>query len=271
VSAEFNQDGFHIEQPQQPPRSGFPWGCLFGGCLAVVVLMMLGVGLTAFTAYRFYSTQLAKYTAEQPRELPEVEFSQQQMDEVEQRVEGFQRKLEDGERAERLVLTEDDINALLARDENLRGKVYVHIEDGQLRAELSMPADWLPGGKGRFFNGEVVFEIELENGELIAKIDKATVAGEPVPEMVMQELRKENLGDRIMEDPKIKNSLEQFESIQVDDDRLILVAKKMSKGEDSETSGDSSAEGGDSDEGGDTSKAPPANQQTPPTEGADEA
>lgn len=235
-------------EPMESPRRGFPWGCVLGGCLGVVILGVVGIAVSGFAAYRFYSSQLAKYTSEEARQLPSLEFSEEQIAEVEKRVNEFQQNLEENQDSQRLVLSEEDLNALLASNEDLRGKVYVHIQDGQIRAELSMPADIFPGGKGRFFNGDVTFEIALESGELLVRIDQATVGEEPVPEAIMNELRNENFGDRIMQDPDARKSLRQFERIIIEGDQLILVPKaEAESGTTEETAADDESGGTEGD------------------------
>ena len=211
--------------PSYPARR-FPWGCLLGGCAGVFLLMLGGLALTAFLGVRFYNTQITKYTSETPVELPTVEISPERMAEIEKRVEEFQEKLEKGEAAEPLVLTEEDVNALISREDQFRGRVYVTIEGDQVSAEVSVPTDMLPGAKGRFFNGEVVLDGSLENGVLIVKADQASVNGEPVPEEYMQGIRKENLAKDAYKDPDSAAWLRKFESMRVVDNTIVLTPAK---------------------------------------------
>lgn len=46
------------------PKKGFPWGCLLGGCLGIMLLGALAVGGAMFGMYRFVSGQVAKYTSD---------------------------------------------------------------------------------------------------------------------------------------------------------------------------------------------------------------
>merc|ERR1712179_783860 len=52
-----------------------------------------------------------------------------------------------------LIITDEGINGLIASSDYLRGHAYVKISDDEWYADLVLPADKLPGGKGRFFIG----------------------------------------------------------------------------------------------------------------------
>ncbi len=241
-----------MNEPQEPfqaypnaayPARRFPWGCLLGGCAGVFLLMLGGLALTGFMGYRFYKSQLTKYTSETPVELPTLEISPERMAEIEQRVDDFQEKLENGEEVEPLVLTEADVNALISREQDLRGRVYVSIEEGQITAEVSVPTDMLPGAKGRYFNGSVVLDASLENGVLIVKADKASVNGEPIPEEFMKEIRNENLAKDAYKDPESAEWLRKFESMKVVGQTIVLTPAKPKATAD-ETDGNSEPESG---------------------------
>lgn len=220
----------------------FPWGCLLGGCLTVFVLMVGGVVATGLAGYWFLSSQVAKYTSETPKELPMVELSADELQELEQRVEVFQDQIESGETPDQLILTADDINALISQDEQLKGKVYVTIGDGQVSAEVSIPTDMIPGAQGRFFNGSVTVDAALDDGVLIVTLQDAEVNGEAVPENIMQGFRRENLAKDLYKDPESARVLAKFESLVIQDDQIILTPKPQSETGAGDTSEDGESE-----------------------------
>lgn len=121
-----------------------------------------------------------------------------------------------------LVLTAEEINALISEEKALRNRVFISIEDGEITGEVSVPTDkFLPGPKGRFFNASATFEVNLEDGVLIVTLSKAEVKGEQVPEEFMQEVRKENLAKDLYKDPKNARMIARFESISVEDDKIV--------------------------------------------------
>ena len=206
----------------EPPKKKSKWGCILGGCLGVVVIGAIGMGVAGFIGWRMLAGQVEKYTSDTPRELPVVEYSDEQMQELQAKLDRIKNASQNGEVAEPLVLTADDINALLAKEEDFRGRVAVRIENGQFVADVSIPTDKIPGGKGRFFNGSATANASLRNGRLDVNIDQASVNGEPVPEQYMAGIRAENIAKDLNKEEKVTEVLELFESGEIDGDKVIL-------------------------------------------------
>lgn len=218
------------DSSREPPRvvpagKPFPWGCLLGGCFTVTLLMVGLVVAAGFGTYRYYQQQLAQYTSTEARQLPVVDIAPEELKELETRVETFQEKVDKGEAPETLVLTSDELNALISQQEKLRGRVFVTIEDGLIQAEVSFPTDGIPGAQGRFFNGSAGIDAAIENGELVVKLDSAEVNGQSVPEAIMVQLRKENLAKEINKNPEIAKTIAKFERLVIEGDKLILTPK----------------------------------------------
>lgn len=201
---------------------GFPWGCLIGGCLGVMglgVLLVVGSGLGL---YFYAKSELTKYTAETPRELPKIEYSQEELRSLTDRFESLQKSIQEAKTPDTLILTADDINGLIGQDENLKGRVYVKIADGKVSADVSFPADIVPGGQGRYFNGSVSANVSMENGVLIVTVADAEVNGERLPEIFLEPLRQENLAKDVDKNPENAEMLRRFESLTIENDRIIL-------------------------------------------------
>ncbi len=235
LNPEMHEPGaFQSPEPgYRPPHyvsagKPFPWGCLIGGCLTMVLLMVGSMVAIGFGSVWFYNQQVANYTSEQARPIPVVEVNEEQLEQLESRVEAFQEKVDVGDTPEQLVLTADDVNALISKEENLRGKVFVKIEDGLVQADVSIPANAIPGGKGRFFNGSATLEASLENGVLIVTLQDAEVNGQSVPEDYMREIRKENLAKEMVKDPDVAKKLRKFESLVIEGDKIILTPRQDS-------------------------------------------
>jgi len=204
-------------------EKSFPWGCLLGGCLSVVLLIVIGISASLYAGYRLYKSQLDAYTSAQPVEIQSVEYTDQEVAAVKQRIEDFKTALEKGEAPEQLVLTADEINAIIGSEENLKGRLFVKIEDGEIKGEASFPVpEVVPLGKGRYFNGSMSLKASLENGVLIVTVDNAEVNGKPVPEEFMNGMRNQNLAKDAYKDPKAAEFLKKFKSLTIDDDRIIL-------------------------------------------------
>lgn len=225
-----NDDHPYAAQMHYPgERSrGFPWGCLLGGCLTVLLLMLAGTLLTGFAGYRFYQRQIAQYTSDTQTELPTIEASEEKLAELQQRIEQFREQVEAGEPLEPFIMTEEDINALVSGEEKLRGKVYFDIEGDELSAEVSVPTDVIPGAQGRFFNGSLTVTASLDDGELVVHAQEAAVNGEAIPDDIMREIRKENLAKDVDNDPDVRKWLRKFESLEIRDNMIILTPTEQS-------------------------------------------
>ncbi len=215
-------------------------GC---GCFAIGCLTLLGVGFVALAVMVgggvwFFRGQVQKYTSETPAEIPVVEYTEEEITELQTRIESFKTGVEggdsDGDPSEadvseppppppkELVLTDEEINALIASEEELRGRVHVSIDNGEITGDVSIPTDGFPGGSGRFLNASATFNVSMENGVLIVKITRADVKGEPIPKSIMQELSKQNLAKDLYKDEETSEILRKFESVRVEDNKLIL-------------------------------------------------
>ncbi len=206
----------------EPPKKKSKWGCILGGCLGVIVIGLIGMGVAGFVGWRMIAGQVEKYTSDTARELPVVEYSDEQMQSLQAKLDQIKNASENGEVAEPIILTADDINALLAKEEDFRGRVAVRIENGQFVADVSIPTDKIPGGKGRFFNGSATADASIRNGRLDVHIDQASVNGEPVPEQVMAGVRAENLAKEINKEEKVTDVLKLFESGEIEGDKVVL-------------------------------------------------
>ena len=209
-----------------PPRKGR--GCLFYGCLTCVVLLLL-VGVLAVVAIRFVKNQVNAYTDSQPMKLPRVEMTDAEFQKLDERAKAFGDAMEKGKPAEPLILTERDINALIARAANMKelaDKVYVSVNGNEVKGQVSIPLarlGWL--GKGRYLNGEATFNVSLENGVLIVTAREIKVKGKPLPESFMSQLRHENLAKEAYKEPKNAEAIRKLDSIQVQESQVLIKAR----------------------------------------------
>lgn len=211
-----------IEAPKQ--SRGCLYGCIFVVVGGLAMLMCAGIG-----GYWFVSSQVTKYTSPEPMKLPTVELSAEQMADLEKRVDSFTEALDKGETpSEDLVLTADEINALIGKEKELKGKVFVRIEDGQISGDVSFPVDFLPGGKGRFFNGKATVDVSMDHGILIVIMTEAEVNGEKLPQDFIDAMAKQNLAKDVYNDPDAAKVLRNFDSVAIEGDKLILKVRRDS-------------------------------------------
>jgi len=199
-------------------------GCLFYGCLTscILVLVVLAGLLLG------YLKILNSFTDTKPTALPTVDMSDGDMQQVRQRVDSFRNDIRSAHPTQPLALTSNEINALIATDPNmkaLKGKVYVVIEDNQVKGQVSVPTSDVGLGifKHRYINGSGAFNISLTNGTLFLSLQSLAIKGRPIPEKYMQQVRAQNLAQGINDDPKSSAGLNKLKSIEVKDGKIIIV------------------------------------------------
>jgi hypothetical protein len=215
-----------VTDPAVKPRRGcFFYGCITGVVLLVIVLGALMVGL------HYVRKMVNQFTDSQAMELPTVQMPQEEIDKVKQRFEAFQKAVRDQRPTEPLVLTADDINALIASEpkrQDLKGKLYVGFAGDQIKGEVSVPLREIGLGmfKGRYLNGSATFNLSFTNGTLWVAPQTIIVKGKPVPEMYMQEIRKQNLAASLANEPAAVAVLQGLQEIQVKEGKLVVVPKE---------------------------------------------
>ena len=203
-------------------------GCFFYGCIASIILLVL-IGIGIYLVVNAIKGQIVKYTEDAPRALPQVDATPEQQQAVKDRIADFDAavKAEPDKPAAPLVLTADDVNALIASEPTFKGKVFVTIPGNTVEAAVSMPLESLgfPGTKGRYLNGKAGLEVGFAMGSLIGHITSLEVKGQKVPDEFIQGMKGSNLFDGVNREPKNRSKLDRIEGIEVKDGKLIVKLK----------------------------------------------
>jgi hypothetical protein len=222
---------FTPEPPYAVPkqRGCFFYGCIIASVLAVLTVILLGA--LAWIAYRFASQMIDQYTATTPRELPKVEMPAEQRQTLKERVEAFRKAVEAGTATEPLVLTSDDLNALIDDNPELKGIIYVKVEGDEVKGQVSIPLDKLnfPMVRGRYLNGEADLKASLSDGVLIVTLDSVEVNGVKVPDDVMKGIRQQNLAKDAYKDEKTSEMIRKLESLEIKDGKITLKVRTKPK------------------------------------------
>jgi len=213
---------------QQKSRSGcWKYGAI--GCLVIILLVIIG-GFFAFKGIKgLLSEMTEKYTSVESMDLPSVEASAEEVAAILDRVRSFTNALKGDDRPAPLTLTSRDINILIndhPKWKELSGRAYVTIEGDQVKGEISIPLGEIGEMfEGRFLNGSAFFRVGMESGRLLLFLDSAEVAGEPLPEEIMNVMREQNLAEETNKRPDMVEVLKKLESITVQDGSLIISPK----------------------------------------------
>ncbi|WP_430454258.1 hypothetical protein [Rhodopirellula europaea] len=264
-------DPFQSGSPNDPnamtqPTKKSGWGCFIWGCLGTLTIAIVLMVASMFGVYYFVTGQVEKYTDTRPADVPVVDWDQERLDELQARIDAFSERVKGNsqdadatteeeddasettdelpvlaEAPRELRLTSEEINALISSNEDLRGKVFVRIEDGRLYGQVTLPTDQIPGGKGRYFNADAEFEVSMDNGVLVVRLTSASVKGEPIPETFMEGFSQQNLAKDAYDDVETAEMLRKFDKIEVVDDTIVLQLREPQP-EDEATEADESTD-----------------------------
>ena len=210
-----------------PPRRGF--GCFGRGCLILVVFaVVLGIacfagmywGLHRHSAifHGLYWLTKAQAIGQAPVPVPAFTASDTQIQSVHERCEDFEQKARAAQPAE-LELTADDINTLIATNQDARGKMFVSIDGERLRCQASIPLGEFIGRSGYYFNGDIGIELKSTESLENPQLNRITVNGETVPrDLLNWKYRSKRLRDYLAD---YRNN-SGVGTIEIRDGRLIL-------------------------------------------------
>ena len=212
------------DQTPKPRR-----GCFFYGCISGVVLLAL-VLVALLIAFHYVKKMVNGFTENRPTELPALQMSKAEIDQVKQRFDAFEQSVREQHPTQPLVLSADDINALIASSSDpqpLRGKLFVSLEGDKVKGELSVPLQdlGLRMFKGRYLNGSATFNLGFRDGALVVSPETLIVKGAPVPEVYMQEIRKQNFAATLTNEPAAAAVLKGLQDIQVKEGKVTIVPK----------------------------------------------
>lgn len=224
------------DRVSNPPAQGK--SCWFYGCISLAVIGVIGVAFIVGGAFWVKNKIIGvalEFTSETPVELPEVEFSDEQMTTLEERIAKFQQAATNKEPAVNLELNSDEINALIKKSANLPGgksPIYIELKGKEAEAQISIPldmvADKVPGMgplKGRYLNGTGTLRLQVQDGYFAAFIQSLEVNGKPVPEEAMVQIRNQNIFKDAQNDPNMRKMIENFERVEIKDGKLIVIPK----------------------------------------------
>jgi len=213
------------DQPPKPRR-----GCGFYGCITGVVLLVMMLG-ALLLGWHYVKKLVVRFTDSKPMELPALQMSPAEMAQAKERFESFQQAVREHHATKPLTLTADELNAMIASggEQGLKGKIHISLEGDQLKGELSVPLQdmGLSMFKSRYLNGIATFNLSFRDGRLSVTPQTIQVRGEPLPEIYLREIRKQNLASSLTNDPAAAEVLNGLEEIQVKDGKLLIAPKEQ--------------------------------------------
>ena len=219
-----SQPQYNPPLPMPPKRGGFPWLMVGCGCLFALALIIVLLGVAA---YVMIVSAVDTYSDKAPVQLPVSSATPEEFTAIDSRITAFREAVKQGTPVEPLVLTGEDINAIIANDPDwveLKGRVHVSIDGDKVTGQISIPLDKLRMA-GRYFNGSASFSVQLRNGILQLHMESVELKGKPAPEQIMAAWRGQNWAEGVNRDPKFQPAIEGLESIEVKDGQAIFTPK----------------------------------------------
>lgn len=210
----------------QPKASGR--GCLFWGGIVVGVIFLCFL-LAGIAGYCFVRHLVNTYTDTKPLTVAVTRLSDTQIKALRDRIRNFDRALTNGTPVQPLILTADEINALIAGQttNSNAAHLYFSFEKNLVRAQLSLSLDefgiWLL--RGRYLNGGGDFAVSLHESQLQLNIKSLSVKGQPFPDQFMQSIRSQNLAEGYTNDVNFNNALKYFQEIKIEGGKLFVIPK----------------------------------------------
>jgi hypothetical protein len=227
------------EIPPPPPVPPKKRGCLFYGCITLAIIVLIAAIGTFFAvryAVKTASGLIDQYTSTNAIPIESVSISQSEFKSLQERLTSFSEALEGRPGARELVLSAHDINALIQNDPDYKGlknKLFIMIEDDEVKGKLSMPLDNFGPFKlkGRYLNGIATLQLALENGALDVKLKDVRVGDNSLPAPLLSELKKANFSEEFQKDPQTRRTIEKLESIKVSNGKVVIRAREAEKAE----------------------------------------
>lgn len=207
--------------PRQYVRRHKNRGCATGCGLALVLGIVATVG---GASAMFYAFNRAVYSvlSEERRPFAPIAAGAEETRALRARVKTFTSALEHGESPPEMILSADEVNALLeqlARENNLETPVRVAFENDRIQAELSVPL------RGLYLNGSGELSLGFSNGVLQVFVNTLEVNGKKPPAGIMDLMKKHNLAQIFMDDADSAAIVRRLKYVTVTNGKLKISPK----------------------------------------------
>jgi len=204
-------------------KSKSGWGCLSGGCLAFLIVLLLLLGALGAVGFLLYQ-KAREYTSVEAASIPVFDATPERMREVNGRVEVFKKAVESNSEAD-LELSGDDINVLIAGEKAMKGKVYIRMTNGLLYVDASVPLTQVTGFSDRFLNGTVSFDASVENGKPRLSPKSIDLNGKKLPKEFEQSAAdgfSNGFVGELEKNPNTRDFFSRVKSLKIDGDKMRI-------------------------------------------------
>jgi len=222
-----------VEAPPPKPMGCFAKGCLIlaGFALFLAIACVAGIywGMHRDSAVlrSFYWLSKVHAISDKPASLPPHEVSDEKIQTARERWNRFEAAARSGQTAE-IELSADDLNDLIASDPEVRGKIFVSIEQNHLHLQISVPLNEFVRMRGYYFNSDITIELRGREGLSAPRLSSVTINNERLPSDLFEwKYRARRLRDYLAEAESPWTNT----TVEIRDSKVILRANEMRSGE----------------------------------------
>jgi hypothetical protein len=222
--------------PSSVPPKKRGMGCLGCGCLILVLLAILVVGLLAGLGYMSY-TKVVGLTSTTPSAVPAFAGSDDVYNTARQKLADFDHDVKNHQAAT-IHLTADEINTLIARTPEVSKNnihAFVTFTNNEARVQANLPTDVLSQGmlKGRYFSFDASFVLDFDpQTKSLNLVPHALQFGtqtlispgsnNEATTRSLTPVLNQSVNNAIRQNPEGKAFLDQAKSIEIKDGELVI-------------------------------------------------
>jgi hypothetical protein len=205
-------------------------GCLGCGCLILVLLAILLVGLVVGGSYLGYQ-KVVGLTSTTTSAIPTFNGGDDLYNAAQQKVAAFNHDVENHQAAT-IQLSADEINTLIARDPDMirqQAHVFVTMTNDEAQVQGSLPTDTFAQGiiKGRFLNFNTTFALGFnsETKNINLDLHQLQIGDQTTPQNLLPTMQTEFgplINALLQKNPVAKNLLDQTKTIQIKNGQLVI-------------------------------------------------
>jgi len=208
-------------EPQKYKKRHKNRGCALGCGLALVFGIVATVGGASAMFYAFHQA-VYSVLSEERRPFTPIAIDAEATKALRAQVKTFTTALAHGESPPELVLTADEVNAMLeqlAREKRMETPARVSFEGDHIQAELSVPL------RGLYLNGSSDLTLGFSNGVLQVFVNHLEVNGKKPPTGIMDLMKKHNLAQIFMDDAESAALVQRLKYVTVTNGKLKITPK----------------------------------------------
>gem|GEM_PF-3246429 len=200
------------ESEKKKKKGCFFWGLL--GCGGLILVVIILVGALLF----FVRSKFIKYSSNEPIRIKQVSFLSGEEKDIKEKIEELKSiSQKDGE----FVLTDRDLNLLIASNPQFKERIYVDFENDKINIMFSIPF------MKRYINGDLSGKAIMKDGLLKLEIDRCNVMGFKTPSKELRDKIASSLIEGLENNQEFRKIERKIEHIYLEKQKLYIKFKPV--------------------------------------------